>query len=394
MFKNAYIPYGGYYSTPFVKWQGALQNENSIKLAGRTSKRFFEEKGFDIGMIEYLYFGQTSYQQGTFYAAPYAGAEMGINVPGQSTSHACATSTTAVFNAASAVESNSFNAVYCLMGDRLSNAAHMAWPNPRGFGGQVLTENVMVDNIGADPSTGLGMMVTAENVAKENGYTREEADELALMRYEQYHDALANDREFQKRYMFPVEIIGRKKTTVIEADEGVTPTSREALARLKPVMQGGIHTFGSQTHPADGNVGIIVTNKENALVTSKDRSISIQIVSYGASRTKKGFMPAAPVEAARMALDKAGIKVSDLKTIKNHTPFVVNDLHLTKTLGLNKRDVNNYGTSMIFGHPQGPTMGRLLIEAIEETVIKGGGYAMVAGCAAGDNAAALIVKVS
>jgi acetyl-CoA acetyltransferase len=390
---KAFIPYGGYYSTPFVKWQGSLQNENAIKLAGNTSKRFFQEKALDPQMIEFLYFGQTSYQKGSFYAAPYAAYEMGINVPGQSTSHACATSTTAVFNAASAIEADGFNAVYCLMADRLSNSAHLTWPNPVGFGGQVITENVMADNINADPSTGQGMLITAENVAKEHGFTKEEADELTLIRFEQYQDALANDRAFQKKYMFPIELVSRKKTTVIEMDEGITQTSGEALAKLKPVLPDGIHTFGSQTHPADGNVGIIVANKATALQMSKDKQIPIQIIAYGASRTKKAFMPAAPAEAAHIALNKAGLRITDIKTIKNHTPFIVNDLHLIKAYGLDKRNVNNYGTSMIFGHPQGPTMGRLLIEAIEETVLKGGGYAMIAGCAAGDNAAALIVKV-
>ena len=393
MLKNAYIPYGGYYSTPFAKWQGSLQNENSIKLAGNTSKRFFEEKGFDPNIIEYVYFGHTAIQPGSFYAAPYGAAEMGINVPGQSVNHACATSTTAVFNAATAVEVNGYKTVYCMLGDRLSNAAHVVWPNPLGPGGMPIKEDINIDNINADPATGLSMLTTAENVAKEHGFTREEADELTFIRYEQYKEALKNDREFQKRYMFPIVVKKRKGELVLEEDEGVFPTAREALAKLRTVMKDGIHTFGSQTHPADGNVGIIVTEKENALALGKDKNIPIQIVSYGASRTKKAFMPAAPAEAAKVALEKAGVKVEDLKAIKNHTPFIVNDLHFAKALGLDVKNINNYGTSMVFGHPQGPTMGRLLIEAIEETVIKGGGYALIAGCAAGDNAASLLVKV-
>jgi hypothetical protein len=56
--------------------------------------------------------------------------------------------------------------------------------------------------------------------------------------------------------------------------------------------------------------------------------------------------------------------------------------------------MNNYGSSMVYGHPQGPTVGRVLIEMIEELVLLGGGYGMYAGCAAGDTAAALIVKVT
>ena len=94
-----------------------------------------------------------------------------------------------------------------------------------------------------------------------------------------------------------------------------------------------------------------------------------------------------------MALDNAGIGVNDLVAIKNHSPFIANDLHLAKALGIEQSRINNYGTSLVFGHPQGPTIARLLMEGIEEAVIKGGGYVLACGCAAGDSAAAIIVKV-
>jgi acetyl-CoA acetyltransferase len=55
--------------------------------------------------------------------------------------------------------------------------------------------------------------------------------------------------------------------------------------------------------------------------------------------------------------------------------------------------MNNFGSSLIFGHPQGPTAGRLIMEGIEELVIKGGGYLLFAGCAAGDTAAAMVLKI-
>jgi acetyl-CoA acetyltransferase len=307
---------------------------------------------------------------------------------------ACSTATTTVFNAGAAVEMGNVNTAYCLLVDRCSNGPHTIWPNPLGPGGEVISENWNMDNMRADPSTNIGTLMTAENVAREQGFTREQADELVLIRYRQYDDALANDRAFQKRYMFPVEAtVSRKETRLVEEDEGVPTTSKEALARLRPVVEGGILTFGGQTHPADGNAGIIVTTRERAAEMSADPNIEIQIVSYGYARAKKAFMPMAPAPAARMALERAGLTVKDMAAIKNHNPFIVNDLYLAKELGIDGASFNNYGSSMVFGHPQAPTMARMLIEAIEEAVIKGGGYAMATGCAAGDTAAALIVKV-
>ncbi|MBS7526732.1 thiolase family protein [Fusibacter paucivorans] len=393
MFKNVYIPYGSYYSTPFCKWQGSLQNENSIVLGAKTSRRFFDLKQIDTTLIDYLYFGQTVLQKGSFYAPTYAAHLMGLpDLTGQAVTQACATSTTAIFDAALAVEAGYLDAAYCLFTDRLSNAPHIVWPNPAGPGGEVLSENINLDNMGYDPSTGYGMLTTGENVAKEHGFTKEEADEMTWMRYEQYQMALADDRAFQKRYMLPIELASRKKTVVIEMDEGIAASSKEGLAKLKPVQKDGILTFGSQTHPADGNVGLFVTNQEKAKALSKE-AVTVQVVGYGYNRTKAATMPAAPSGAVQMALKNAGVALKDVKTFKNHTPFIVNDLHLCKTLGLKWDAVNNYGTSVVFGHPQGPTLARLAIEAIEETVLKGGGYAVVAGCHAGDSAAALVLKI-
>ncbi|WP_416139338.1 thiolase family protein [Halomonas sp. HK25] len=395
MFKNAFIPYGGYYSTPFCKWQGSLANYNSIELGAATSKRWLDSREIDPALFDYLYLGVSVGQKAIFYGAPWAAAMMGAaGIPGQNVAQACATSTTAVFNAAAAVETGSLQTAYCLLADRTSNAPHTIWPNPAGPGGEVIAENWNMDNINADPVTGTDMLTTAENVAREHGFTREQADELTLRRYEQYAEALADERAFQKRYMFPIEVpVSRKETKLVETDEGVTQTTAEGLAKLRTVQPDGIHTFGSQTHPADGNAGIIVTTRERAAELSTDVGLPIQVLAYGHARTKPAHMPMAPASAAQKALDQAGLTIDQITTIKNHSPFIVNDLHLAKTLGLDAHSFNNYGTSLVFGHPQGPTLARLLIEAIEETALKGGGYALVTGCAAGDSAAALVVKV-
>ena len=395
MFKKAFIPYKGYYSSPFCKWQGSFQNENAIVLGGETSKRWFAARGLDQKVLDFVYLGITIGQHRVFFGHTWAAHLLGASdIPGMTIMQACATATTVLATAGMSVEAGNVEAAYCLMVDRTSNGPHTIWPDPLGPGAEVIHENWNMDNFKLDPSSGYGTVNTAENVAKEAGFTREEADELVLLRYEQYKQSLADDRAFQKRYMFPVEApLNRKKKILVEADEGVMDTSREALARLSPVVEGGIHTFGSQTHTADGNVGIIVATEEKAKAMSADPNIPIQIISYGYARAKKGFMPAAPLPAVKMALQRADLTINDIVALKNHNPFIANDLFLAKNLGIDAASFNNYGSSLVFGHPQAPTVGRLLMEAIEETVIKGGGYAIAAGCAAGDMAAALIVKV-
>lgn len=397
MYSKAYIPYGGYYSTPFARWQGSLQNEHSVELAAATAKRWLATREIDPKIFEYLNFGKTIGQLHTFYDAPWAAALMGApDIPGMSVSQACSTSTTVINNAAAGLETGAYDTTFCLITDRASNGPFTLWPNPMGAGGEMIPENWMMDNFAKDPWGGVAMVQTAENVVKKyGGITKEDVDRVTARRYEQYNDALANDREFQKRYMFPVEYkISKKKVGILEADEGITPTTYDTLAPLKPVIPGGVHSFGAQTHPADGNCGLIVTTRDKARELSTDKNIEVQILSYGYARAEKAHMAAAVVPASQMALDKAGISVKDVKAIKSHNPFTANDLYMANAMGLDVMKMNNYGCSLVYGHPQGPTAGRGIIEMIEELTILGGGYGLFTGCAAGDTGAALVIKVS
>ncbi len=400
MLKKAFIPYKGYYSTPFCRWQGSMATENSIVLAANTSKRWLAEKNWDPKMFEYFILGITISQIHQFYAGPWAGALMGAGeIPALTLSQACTTSTTCIYQAALGIETGLYGNCYTLMTDRCSNGPHTVWPNPLGPGGEVISENWLMDNFNSDPNVGLKMVETAENVAKDAGFTKEQCDDLTLRRYEQYQMAVADDRAFQNRYMFPAEVkLSRKKILSVEEDEGITPTTKEGLAGLKPVVPGGVVSFGAQTHPADGNCALVVTTEEKARELSADPAVPIQVISYGFSRAKRGYMAMAPVPAARMALDRAGLKVEDVKVLKTHNPFIVNDLYMAKEMGIDAYGTdalgfNNYGSSLVYGHPQGPTAGRIIIEGIEETALKGGGYFLWAGCAAGDTGAGIIFKI-
>ena len=395
MLTKAYIPYKGYYSTPFSRWQGSFSNEHSIILAADTTKRWLAQKKWDPAMFDYLFLGITIGQPQWFYGSPWAAALMGASgIPGALISQACTTSTTCIFQAAVGVETGFYNNAYCLMTDRCSNGPHTVWPNPKGPGGEVLSENWMMDNFNRDPWAKGAMIQTAENVAKEAGITREECDAVALRRYEQYMDSLADDKAFKKRYMFPVEVnVSKKKSILVEDDEGITPCTKDGLAVLKTVLPDGTHTFGAQTHPADGNCAVVVTTREKAKEFSSDPKMEIRVVSYGFARAKKGFMAMAVVPAVKMALDKAGITVKDVKAIKTHNPFAANDIYLSQQMNIDVNSFNNYGSSLIYGHPQAPTAGRCIIEGIEEVAMLGGGYLLWGGCAAGDTGAALVLKV-
>jgi len=339
--------------------------------------------------------GMTVMQRQSFYGAPWLAGMIGATgVTGPTISQACATSAAVVASATLEIESGQRACVLAVACDRTSNGPHVYYPNPAGPGALGDSENPVWDNFNRDPFAGGAMLATAENVARESRVTKEEQDAIAVLRTTQYQAALADDRAFQRRYMAPVVLNeGTKAERVVDADEGVFGTTAEGLARLRPVLADGTVSYGTQTYPADGNAGMVLTTRERAAAMSSRPEVRVRVVSVGSARAKKGFMPMAVVPAARHALERAGLSVGDCAAVKTHNPFAVNDVYLCRELGLAPEAVNRYGSPLVYGHPQGPTGLRVLIELIEELVERGGGHGLFTGCAAGDTAMAVVVRV-
>src|ERR671914_2376919 len=118
----------------------------------------------------------------------------------------------------------------------------------------------------------------------------------------------------------------------LSADGGVFPTTREGLAGLKPVEDGGVVTYGSQTHPADGAAGALVTTEARARTLGRDGGV-VRILASGVARVGKARMPTAPVPAAEAALRDAGLGWDDLDAVTTHNPFALNDVWLSRCSG-------------------------------------------------------------
>ena len=398
-FQKACIPYGGYWSTPFAKWQGSFANLHPFHFAAQVTRRALEERDISPKEFTSLYLGTTVPAKQSFYGAPWMAGLLGADgITGPLFSQACATSARVIGSAAFEVEAanGAETTLLCITADRTSNGPHLLYPNPLAPGGRGEAEDWVWDNFNLDPYARNSMLQTAENVARELDISTAEQHQAVLIRYAQYQQALEDGAAFHKRYMItPVEInpSGRKVVGTLEYDEGIFPTTAEGLARLKPVLPDGTITFGGQTYPADGNAGMIVTSRDKAAELSRDPKIEIQLLAFAEGRAPKGYMPKANAPAVRRVLQLAGIALSDVKAIKTHNPFAVNDCFLSRELGIPLEGMNNYGSSLIWGHPQGPTGMRLIIELIEELVLLGGGYGLFTGCAAGDTAAAVVLEV-
>ncbi len=396
---DAWIPYGCYWSTPFAKWQGSFSNLHAIKFAAHVTKAEMSKRSIDPAIIDYGVLGYSVPQVACFYGLPWLTGMIGAHrAGGPSINQACATSVRCLMTAAEEINSGRSGVALVQCADRLSNGPHLYYPNPRGPGGTGDTEDWVMDNFTAgDPLNGKAMVLTAENVARRHGLSTSQQHEVVLMRQAQYDLACADGNAFQKRYMsLPFDVPDarfKKVASTLNGDEGLTRSNAEGLANLKPVTNGGTVTFGGQTHPADANAAMIVTTRDKAMELSRNPKIAVHLLGFGQSRVELGYMPEAPVPAAQLALKDAGLAMTAIDAVKTHNPFAVNDLCFSKATGYPLERMNNFGCSLIYGHPQAPMGLRGVMELIEELAQKGGGRGLFTGCAAGDTAMALVIEV-
>lgn len=394
----AEIPYGGYWSTPFARWQTAFAHLHSLRFAAHTAREALARRKIDPSVFDLAVLGMTRPEAGSFYGAPLLMGLAGApHVSGPTVSQACATSVRAVCTAAAAIGAREAHCTLVVACDRTSNGPHIYYPNPHGKGGAGEAEDFILGNMACDPLGGHSMLQTAENVARKYGVSTIEQHELVLMREEQYKRACRDGHAFHRRYMqlpFPVPDVRLLKVQgQIAGDEGVRSSTPKGLAGLRPVVTGGTVTYAGQTYPADGNAAVIVASPERAASLSKDPRIRIQLLGFGMSRAPLAHMPEAPIEATRRALHSANLRLADVAVINTHNPFAVNDLVFARALNIELEAMNRFGCSLVFGHSNAPTGLRSTIELIEELIERGGGYGLFAGCAAGDTAMAVVVCV-
>lgn len=388
---DAAIPAGMVWSSPFAKWQGSLATVSSLDVAAAVTRRALADRGLDAATLSGLVLGWSVPQPDIFYGAPLLAARIGAEgISGPMISQACATSVAALQAAATTCSGDEVHLVVAT--DRTSNGPTLVYPNPAGQGGAPTTTHWVLDSFAKDPWAGRGMLAAGELVARAGGFTREAADELTVLRSEQYTSSLAEDRAFQRRYMVPVEVGSGRRSVTLEEDEGVRPVDGQTAAGLRTVDPEGIHTFASQTHPADGCAGALVTSPARARELSGGEGV-VRLLATSTARVGASRMPEAPVPAARSALGDAGLTMADVDLVTTHNPFAVNDLYFARETGYPVDRMNVRGSSLVWGHPQGPTGLRSIAELVEELRVRGGGTGLFTGCAAGDTGMALVVRV-
>jgi acetyl-CoA acetyltransferase len=392
LFPKARIPYGTWGSSYFPAWQtSALAEVNIGQFAGESMNRILGKRKVPKDQLDYLVIGSTVPWHWKFWNAPLVASCVGERLPGYHVEQACATGLQAAVLAGNEVGAGGHDVVGVLTFDRTSDSPVGVFPERRAHERTQAIADVW-DNFGFDPATGGSMIACAGQAARKYKLDRKEVDDLAYYRYQQYFEA--RDSGFLDRVLVPLDVlnVAGRPLGRIDEDKGVRPITRDSLATMRELDT--CVTGGGQTHAADGMATMLVTTKEKAKELSPRPEIDIQYVAKTEVRADPGMMAEAPGLAVRKLLKRCGMTMADVAVAKNHNPFAVNDVIFAKMLECDWHDLNKTGSSLVWGHPQGPTLTRALIEALEEAVDLGGGNVLLFGCAAGDVGIAALFRVS
>ena len=226
------------------------------------------------------------------------------------------------------------------------------------------------------------MPETGDNVAKDLGITREQADEFALASQQKY--ATAEKEGFYKGEIMAVALPTRKKDAAAEqmtADEHPRrDSSMEALAKLKPLFEGGVVTAGNASGVNDGAAALLIGNKKWGEKHGKKPLARIRAAASAGVEPR--IMGVGPAYAIPRALERAGLKLSDMEIIEINEAFASQVLGCLKLMNVDLKDqrVNPNGGAIAIGHPLGASGARLALTVAREMQQSGAKYAAVSIC--------------
>jgi acetyl-CoA C-acetyltransferase len=239
--------------------------------------------------------------------------------------------------------------------------------------------------------TGVGMGVTAENVAKKYNISREEQDEISLQSQQRAVAAIKEGRFNDE--IVPVGIPQRKGDPVyIDKDEHpIDNMTLEKLAKLPPAfVKGGTVTAGNSSGINDGSAGVLIMSKRTA-----DRlgiKPLARVVSYAVAGVDPDYMGIGPVPSTRMALKKTGLTTADIDLFEINEAFAAQYLAVEKELGLDRKNTNVNGSGIALGHPVGCSGIRIVVSLIHEMYKRNLSKGLAALCSGGGMGMSVVIE--
>lgn len=396
---DAYIYEG--LRTPFGRHAGVLAKVRPDDLLAEVIKSVMKKSAFKPEQIEDVVVGCAN-QSGedsrcvARHAALVAG--LPIEIPGTVLQRNCASGLGALVHAAHAITSGEGD-VFLVGGvESMSRSPLVLSRSESAFGRDVklydstigprFSNPKLVKQFGDDQ-----MPQTADTLAREYSIKREQADEFAVRSQQRY--AIAKGEGFFGGEIVPVDLPPTRKGPVppVAEDEHPRPTTdMAALAKMRPLYEGGVTTAGNASGVNDGAVALIVGSKQ-AGERAGVKPIA-RVIASAAAGVPPQIMGIGPVAASKKALARAGLTVKDMDIIEINEAFAAQVLSCLKGLDIALDDsrVNPNGGAIAVGHPLGASGARLALTAARQLQRSGGRYALVSLCIGGGQGMAAIIE--
>ena len=379
--------------TPMGEYVGALKDISAIELGAIAARGALEATGVGAEEIDHTIVGNALQTSGdAIYGARHVALKAGVpfDRPALTVNRLCGSGIQAIVSGAQMIQLG--EARTCLVGgmESMSQAPHVIRGARSGFGlGQgKLEDSLMVALM--DTYCNTPMAGTAENLARKFEISREAQDQYALRSQQEAKRAL--DAGVFKDEIVPVEIKTRKGTTLFDQDDHLRPeTTMEGLAKLRPAFsKDGFVTAGNASGIVDG-AAVLVIAGENYAKANSAQPLG-RIVSWAYAGVEPEIMGIGPVPATLQALEKAGLKLSDMDLVEVNEAFAAQYLAVEQELGLDRDRTNVNGGAIALGHPLGATGTRLVLTLLLELHRRGGRYGLATACIGGGQGIAIICE--
>jgi len=379
--------------TAIGSFGGSLSGLSPAELGTVAAKEAIQRSSIPAGDIDHSVFGHiiTTCPQDVYLARHIA---LNAGLPDSSAAvnvnRLCGSSVQSVISAAQLLAMGDSRIALAGGAESMSRGAYLM-PDARNgarMGNSQITD--MTLGILSDPFGSGHMGITAENIAAQQGYQREDLDRFAEESHRRACAAIQNGY-FQDQIV-PVTVKQGRKEVVFDQDEHPrAETSMASLAKLRPAFKkDGMVTPGNASGLNDGAAAMVMTTLPEA--QKRGLKPRCRILSYAFAGVAPELMGLGPVPAVKQALKNAGLSIQDMDVIESNEAFAAQAMAVTELLEMSVEKVNPNGGAVALGHPVGATGSIIIVKAMSELDRTEGRYGLITMCIGGGQGIALIIE--
>lgn len=379
--------------TPVGSFGGGLASLPATALGATVVKALLEQTGLDPEQVDEVILGQVLAAGVGQNPARQTALNAGLphKVPAMTINKVCGSGLKAVHLAMQAVALGEAEVVIAGGQESMSQSAHVVPGSRQGqrMGDWKMVDTMLSDGL-MDAFNQCHMGVTAENIAKQYGFSRDLQDQFAAASQQKTEQAQAANRFADE--IVPVAVPQRKGDPVIfDRDEFPRAgASAEALGKLRPAFdKEGTVTAGNASGINDGAAAVLVMSE------SKAKTLGLtplaRVVAFASAGVDPAIMGTGPIPASTKCLEKAGWSVGELDLIEANEAFAAQALSVNKEMGWDEDKVNVNGGAISIGHPIGASGARVLVTLLHEMQRRDAKKGLATLCIGGGQGVALAV---